>query len=57
MEDDDSSGFDSAVSSSQECGAGLSLIKPFTSVIYKYSSSARVFVPGNPFLPSLMFVR
>jgi hypothetical protein len=31
-------------------------IKLFTTVIYRFSLKARVFVPGKPFHPSLMFV-
>ena len=36
---------------------GPNVIKLFTSVIYKFSQYARVFVSGKPFQPSLMFVR
>jgi hypothetical protein len=32
------------------------IIKLFTAVIYGFSLQARVFVPGKPFQPSLMFV-
>jgi hypothetical protein len=30
--------------------------KRFTDVIYKFSYQAKVFAPGKPFQPSLMFV-
>ncbi len=30
--------------------------KHFTSIIYKYSKEVRVFVPGRPFQPNIMFV-
>jgi hypothetical protein len=36
--------------------AGVCKIKLFTAVIYRFSLKARVFVPGKPFQPSLMFV-
>ena len=36
--------------------AGANVIKLFTAVIYKFSYSVRVFVPGKIFQPSLMFV-
>ncbi len=35
---------------------GGNLIKLFTAVIYEFSQSARVFVLGKPFQPSLMLV-
>ncbi len=31
-------------------------MKHFTSAIYEFSQSARVFIPGKPFLPILFFV-
>jgi hypothetical protein len=34
---------------------GPNVIKLFTDVIYEFSYYARVFVPSNPFQPSLMF--
>jgi hypothetical protein len=36
--------------------AGAFTIKLFTAVIYEFFKQARVFVPGKPFKPSLMFV-
>jgi hypothetical protein len=35
--------------------SGGNSIKLFTTVIYGFSKQARVFVPGKPFQPSLMF--
>jgi hypothetical protein len=35
---------------------GADPIKIFTVVIFEFSQYARVFVPGKPFQPSLMFV-
>ena len=34
---------------------GANPIKPFTAVIYEFLEQARVFLPGKPFQPSLMF--
>ncbi len=36
-------------------GPGTDPIKLFTAVIYEFSKKARVFVPGKPLHPSLMF--
>ncbi len=35
---------------------GVDHIKPFTVVIYRFSLLDRLFVPGKPFQPSLMFM-
>ncbi len=35
---------------------GLNVIKLCTDIIYECLQKARVFVPGRPFQPSLMFV-
>jgi hypothetical protein len=35
---------------------GAHVIKLFTAVIYEFSLYARVFAPGKPFEPCLMFV-
>jgi hypothetical protein len=35
---------------------GLNLIRIFTDVVYECSKQAKVFVPGEPFQPSLMSV-
>jgi hypothetical protein len=37
-------------------GEGTNVIKLFKAVIYQCLQYARVFVPGKPFQPSLMFV-
>ncbi len=37
------------------CNPGAYIIKHFTAVIYGFSLSVRVFVPGKPFQPSLVF--
>ncbi len=35
---------------------GDNVIKHFMPVTYEYLQSARVFVPGNPYRPSIVFV-
>jgi hypothetical protein len=39
----------------QILGLKIAQIKRFTAVIYEWAELARVFVPGKPFQPSLMF--